>query len=277
MTTAAGAAPADAKRFRIGGVITNVMRLWGRHIVVLVLLGVLIDWIPVMAFNYGAPPFLHRFVPAGDYRGAFGLGRAISDALISQTLDVSVALVVLSPATALKEMFGRVLGQIASVFPSIVLLSLFFESIQIIQALFLFSPTAGDARTRLMENGLWSFGLLGFMIFTAVAFGVASAVLAIERSGVLATLGRTFRLMSGHRWSFLGLGVICTIFVGVIAVTARAFLGRALTANPIVQAANLFLFSQLAVGWAMVIAVSYRELTRTKDGWRPADVADVFD
>ena len=205
------------------------------------------------------------------------MARAIINALIAQTLAVCVASLVLGLSLPFREASVRAFGQTAALFPRIVVIALILRSDQIVRALVFFSTPTGSVSTRLMETGLWSFGLACVTIFTTLAFGIAAPVLAVERPSVLATLGRAFRLMSGHRWSFFGLLVLSTIAVVLVAATEQAVLGSALRTNPIIQVANVFVFGQLAVAWAVIVAASYRELIRIKEGWRAADVADVFD
>jgi len=277
MTTVARAASTDVKRFQIGGVIAASVRLYGRNIAVLTLLLVALYWLPVMVFNQAAPWLLHRFAPPSDYTGSLGVARAIINALIAQTLAVCVASLVLGPAIPFREASVRAFGQTAELVPRIVLISLILHADQVVRAIVFFSTPTASVSTRLTETGLWSFGLLSFTIFTTLAFGISAPVLAVERPSVLATLGRAFRLMSGHRWSFFGLLMISGIAFALVAATEQAVLGSALRTNPIVQAANLFIVGQLAIAWAVIVAASYRELVRIKEGWRAPDVADVFD
>lgn len=277
MTTIGRTASTDTKRFQIGEVIVSSVRLYGRNVAALTLLLVVLYWLPVMGFNQAAPWLFHRFAPPSDYTGLLGLARAIIDVSIALTLAVCVASLVLGPTLPFREASVRAFGQTAELFPRTVLISLILHVDQITRALVFFSAPTGSVRTRLLETGLWSFGLLGVMIFSALAFGIAAPVLAVERPGVLATLRRSFRLMSGHRGSFFGLLMISGIAFALVVATEEAVLGSAFKTTPIAQAASLFVAGQLAVFWGVMVAASYRELIRIQEGWRPADVADVFD
>jgi hypothetical protein len=81
-------------------------------------------------------------------------------------------------------------------------------------------------------------------------------------------LRRSFRLLAGSRWRLCALLAMIAVAETVIAYVARS-VG---IAAPLLKVwhATFLLTAPIAVLWPVMVAVSYRELTRVKEGWRPA-------
>jgi hypothetical protein len=137
--------------------------------------------------------------------------------------------------------------------------------------------------TSLEEAALLVPLLLGVLL--AVAVGILVPTVMAERRGLTGSLRRSWSLLSGSRWAFLGLLLLVQL--------APTLVG--LASHPIIEAAGAgqstqgwagpkpyigwsFYLAQClvsAVGWT-ALAVAYLELRRLRDGPDPDELQEVF-
>ncbi len=163
------------------------------------------------------------------------------------------------------------IGWTAGALPQIALACL---ALDLPQLLYLAAPVQGRTPNSLVP---W----VGLVDIAAVALfiivGPVRGVFAAERLGPFQTIGRSVRLVSSHRWSFLGL---CVIFLplasapAALVFVALPVLGRTVYAAVRAYADPLLNQLTLAV-LATANAAAYVELVRIKEG--RDSIAAVFD
>ena len=120
--------------------------------------------------------------------------------------------------------------------------------------------------------GLVALVVPGLFLITVWWVAVPAAV--VERTGVFASLGRSYALTRGHRWQVFG--------VIMIIYTAQTFFER-LTGGLLEWAPYFSIFAGFAVTVAftaysaVVTAVCYHDLRVVKEGVGIDDIAKVFD
>jgi hypothetical protein len=277
------AAAADANRFRLGHVVSETARLYTERFVAIALAVIVLRWLPTVAFHYAAGSLAHGTASLNIHSDLYGLLDAGIAALTGGLFSVCVAQIVLGDQSRSLGAFARSLGDSIKLIPAIIPLSLITGAAGIILPLsrlmlsfYVQSDRRMPSALGLVLGALTSVLLL---VLTAALFGVAHPVLAEERSGVLNTLRRSFNLLAGHRWSYMALWVVFAMALAVVLAAQHAVIDPALRPFPMFGAFSAILLATdlfVAVGTVM-IAASYRELTRIKDGRRPADIASVFD
>jgi hypothetical protein len=137
--------------------------------------------------------------------------------------------------------------------------------------------------TFLEEAALLIPMLLGLLLAMAVGVIVPTAV--AERRSVAGSLRRSWTLLAGSRWRFLGLFVLIQVAPTLVGLASRpliAITGAAQNmqgwAGPRPYIGWSFYLAQCfvsAVGWT-AIAVAYLELRRLHDGPEPDELQEVF-
>ena len=111
-------------------------------------------------------------------------------------------------------------------------------------------------------------------LFLITVWWVAVPATVVERTGVVASLGRSFELTRGHRWQVFG--IIMIIYVGQ---TVLEQLTAGLLASAPIFSATLSVVITVAFTayFAVATAVCYHDLRVLKEGVGIDDIAKVFD
>jgi hypothetical protein len=233
-----------AAEFRVGQVFSRAFGIFSRHFVIFLLLTV-IATSPKLLFLGQADP------------AAAVAWRAVG-VLLSFLLSAFTQAVVLH--AAFQDMRGRPVG--------------LGESLQTGLARFL--PVIGASIVAGFAVGLASLLLFvpGLMVFCMLYVTLPACV--VERTGPLASLGRSSELTKGHRWKifaifliFLLLGLVLAGVTGGITATFGG-----LTA---VQLVIFVLEAVLTAAQAIVVVVAYHDLRVVKEGVDIEQIAAVFD
>lgn len=120
--------------------------------------------------------------------------------------------------------------------------------------------------------------VVGFGV--AVAIGVTVPAALSERQGTLKTMRRAAWLMGGSRWRFAGAYLVIGFLTTVSATVAPFIAMRA--HDPAIPMTALYLTGNLiAYGltplMSALLAISYLEMRRVREGGVAGDVAQVFD
>jgi len=119
----------------------------------------------------------------------------------------------------------------------------------------------------------------------SMAIGIFVPTGVAERQGLRATLGRSWSLLMGSRWIFLGVFLAVSLAPGLVDLIWRP--ARGIVVAPLVGMGwtdaklyigwPFYLIERLvaAVGW-VVIAATYLDLRRLKDGPDHDELSDVF-
>jgi hypothetical protein len=110
------------------------------------------------------------------------------------------------------------------------------------------------------------------LVFTVAVY---APVVVVERAGIARSLARTLQLMRAGRWQVLALFVM----IGVASAGATLLVNFGLGSHSLDGTARnvrraIECLDQLA--WSVVLAASYKELVRTRDGPPRDQVAEVF-
>ena len=110
-------------------------------------------------------------------------------------------------------------------------------------------------------------------LMLATMWSVATPVLALERTGVFAALGRSQDLTRGHRWRVFGLTLLG---YGVYALAALVLHG-AMAAAPGLKVAGTFVLTTafVAIGAAVQLSL-YVELREARDGPASDRLSAIF-
>jgi len=140
-------------------------------------------------------------------------------------------------------------------------------------------------------NGLMNLQTAGMLLppLLALPFSMAIGIFVptgvAERQGLRATLGRSWSLLMGSRWIFLGVFLAVSLAPGLVDLIWRP--ARGIVVAPLVGMGwtdaklyigwPFYLIERLvaAVGW-VVIAATYLDLRRLKDGPDHDELSDVF-
>lgn len=142
---------------------------------------------------------------------------------------------------------------------------------------------------------IWIFVTLGALlglillvvpgIILLLGWSLIVPVRVVERTGIFATMGRSWSLTSGHRWAILGL--VLVFYVGAFAVqlVGATFAGVAIFAQPTSSAMPplaYMVFSSIVGALTGMInaagsAAIYYQLRVVKEGIGPEQFAAVFE
>jgi hypothetical protein len=131
-----------------------------------------------------------------------------------------------------------------------------------------------------------SLGEVAFALAVIGAWGVLVPTVAVEEAGLIPSMKRAWRLLSGSRWRLMA------IFVVVIVIAALPSTLTAVFMRPISDALHLnvaprdafraelevasVLGSIVTATWRVMVGVAYLELRRVQEGVVVGDVAEVF-
>jgi hypothetical protein len=263
---------------RFGDLVIGSVRLYARHFLALAALVVILDWGPTLAVGYG-----FKLVPSGE-RHSLWVSPALT--ILYAFLDTALSVAV---ATALLKSRRGAVGRVIDGLSNVVHLAPTILPVAITLGLWrvpdlvrgpivraILSQRSVDATLRVATILLISSSASTVLLAaTAVLIGIAPAVLAVERPGVLRALTRSFDLLSGCRLRLLGLWLIWLVVISLLRFI-ELHAGRALPAVEVVRLP--YLAGALAyVVWPVMIALVYRNLLIAKEGWRQSDVAETFD
>lgn len=117
-------------------------------------------------------------------------------------------------------------------------------------------------------------GLLAFipLIYIYIRFWVIVPVIVVERPGIIASFGRSLQLTRGEALRILGI-VLVLVAISFAASKFLEVFGESMLAAIVDIAVQIVITAFSAV----VAAVGYVELRRTKEGFGVEDLAAVFD
>ena len=128
---------------------------------------------------------------------------------------------------------------------------------------------------------LWLYGLVCIALF-----GLAIPVALVEPAGLVTMLRRSATLLAPGRWRFLALAIAMDVVGalpaafggGVVAFLALRVLARSDLATylRIESAAVAFFASLVTALWLVIVAVSYREFRRLREGAPHDKLAAIF-
>jgi hypothetical protein len=118
------------------------------------------------------------------------------------------------------------------------------------------------------------------IIFLTIAWWVVVPAIVVEHAGPIGALGRSYRLVSGHRWGVFGLLVL--LFVANAAITQVFQIGLGVASSSMVAISILFILNILVSIFFMALsavmaAVGYYHLRAEKEGFGAGDLASIFD
>jgi hypothetical protein len=118
------------------------------------------------------------------------------------------------------------------------------------------------------------------IIFLAIAWWVVVPAIVVEHAGPIGALGRSYRLVAGHRWGVFGLLVL--LFVANMAVSQVVQIGLGVASSSMVAISILFILNILVSIFLMALsavmaAVGYYHLRAEKEGFGAGDLARIFD
>jgi hypothetical protein len=112
-------------------------------------------------------------------------------------------------------------------------------------------------------------------VFLALTVAVYAPVVVIEGSGITRSLRRTLQLMRVGRWQILMLFLLIGVTEGGVTLLANVALS-ALRLDDAASNVRLAIDSLGQLAWSLIIAASYREMVRARDGPPVDQVAEVF-
>jgi hypothetical protein len=305
---------AQTQRFLVGNVISQTFAAFFTRI--LPFSGfALIGFIPTVAFTVAylyvvaETPGLGEFPASSDPEDMFS-GEAFAALPWIWISIATIALLVASIATTAIWLaatsygtFQYMRGQpvrfwlslqhgVAVVLPCIGATCIFFLGTLLIAAAIISPIFWSIAMGDLDDPNSWSLGLLWLipaifilLIVIAILFvrlWVTVPVIAVERPGVFAAIGRSWSLSRGHGWRMFGIllvmwvaSVAASMVVGVVIVVLGVFGG--VTGMLVGQGFNMLASMIVNALFAIAAAVAYVELRRAKEGFGLEDIAAIFD
>ena len=129
---------------------------------------------------------------------------------------------------------------------------------------------------------LWLYGLVCIGLF-----GLIIPIALVERPGLVTMLGRSVVLLAPGRWRFLALAILtdvvgalpATLGGGLVAFTATQVAARGVSQSAyfrIEGVAAALLASLVTALWLIIVAVSYREFRRLREGAPHDQLATIF-
>jgi hypothetical protein len=129
---------------------------------------------------------------------------------------------------------------------------------------------------------LWLYGLACIALF-----GLIIPVAVVEQSGLVSMLRRSAVLLAPGRWRFLGLAVFtdvvgalpATLGGGLVAFTATQVAARGVSQSAYFRIEGVvaaLLASLVTALWLTIVAVSYREFRRLREGAPHDQLATIF-
>jgi hypothetical protein len=261
--------------FRFGHVVVDTVRLLGQRLPTIVLLALLMRWLPLLVFNRA----LSAIPSALAMRQWTPPGATVIDQVASECVAVAVAFSVLSEVEGFSANLLAAARRTVRAAPQVIPLAVLLGAPDIILVFGRSWTLNAGALTKAIVRFVEAFGALGVLVYLWVAIGVVAPVIAIERRSLIQSISRAASLMRGRRWSFFGLFALYLVLGGSIAFVGQSLVARLVIANPLVRLAEptRLLGSLLGVVWAVAVAAAYREMVRIKDGWKPGEIADIFD
>ncbi|HXQ15320.1 MAG TPA: hypothetical protein VN814_11925 [Caulobacteraceae bacterium] len=258
----------------IGRALGDAFRVIGRRWPGMLTLVLLAAWAPQMLLILSYAPVVVRWGPL-----AYSLWTAIGFVLVV----LFFALLMRTAVTTLALAPGQDVSTPRA-------LAIAVAAIPTLAPLWLIGSAPEVARTALPRLTHYSFAnqsVIGaaltwpIAVTLALTLGVVTSVAVAERRGFVATVSRTFRLMSGGRWAFLGLYLVFQLLAGVSAIGVPLLLGAlSVSASSNVswlRSTSFELVSDLWQAlWAVVAAMCYRQFRRQLDGPTPGEAADIF-
>jgi hypothetical protein len=132
------------------------------------------------------------------------------------------------------------------------------------------SPGAGLGAVAIMLVGA------ALMFLLAAFLWVIVPAVVVERAGPVAALARSYRLVSGHRWSAFVLVVILGLVDYGLFPLEQYLLGERLGEIGQAVVINLLLLFATAVN-AVLATVGYHDLRAEKEGLGKEQIGHVFD
>lgn len=161
-----------------------------------------------------------------------GLVSMLATIVLNGLLVTSVSQSILGRRVTVGAVWAQARGQLWR----LVGLSLLIGAIQVavIAAAIVLVVAAGAGAATLGTDSVWVLLVAGFLVligagvlagFFYVKLAIASPVLMMERTGVLAALGRSWGLTNGYFWRNLGVIVVATFVTGAISGVASMPIG----------------------------------------------------
>lgn len=231
-----------------------------------------------------------RFIRIGDQPGRYdlrtALGIAASLALmcLGWLRDTAViAVAVQRDRRRLLLSLGGALRQALGAFPTVLPFFVLSDSPSLAQ--WLWREWSGVdlllAPVRLAElNVMIALVELAFAAVITACWGVFVPVAIVEEGGARVSWSRAWRLLSGSRWRLIAIYVVLTVMTALAVrvafpITETLHLaGRGYFAIEL-EVAD-WLSSMVAATWQVMIASTYLELRRVREGVVVGDLAEVF-
>lgn len=133
-------------------------------------------------------------------------------------------------------------------------------------------------------NGAVRLASLAVTVLLTAVWGVLTPVVVTERQGLFGAYRRAAVLLSGSRWKLIWLHLAILFLAAVPSVLLVMMMisrdphdiPRTPANYQMTVVAVSLLSTPISAFWCVIQAVSYRELTRIRDGVATADVADIF-
>jgi hypothetical protein len=264
---------AETRGLDIGRAIGDSFEVIGRRWPGMLAL-VLVAWTLQVLLILGYTPIAVRLGPM-----AYSLWTAIGFVLVLLLFALFMRAAVTALALA-SEQAASALRALAAAFSAIPALAPLWLIAGAPDALRTASPKLTHAT--FAEQGLIVLALTWpVAIVLALTLGVYAAVAVAERTGFVATLSRSARLMSAGRWAFLGLFLVFQLLAGVSTVGV-VLLFNALRISDAIDVSQLRSITFELVSdvvqalWAVVAAMCYRQFRRQIDGPSANEAADIF-
>lgn len=266
-----------SRGFELGRVFTAAFGIVRERAMAIATLVVLVAWGPQLMADWAYAPALARLGPNG-LRLAVAVFPGVGVAA-SLVMRAAVTAVAVGASASPIGMRGAILSALRAT-PTLLPYWLLAASPPILGYLIRGGAIASPA-IGLLPFTLFSWGVA---ILVAVTLGVLTPVVIAERPGVFGAAARSFSLMSGGRWKFLGLYLLIQLVAAAprtLATLALSVSGAGLRTTGmsamLAQALIVSLLTDVALAlWAVLTAASYREFCRVHDGAAPGEVAEIF-
>jgi hypothetical protein len=202
--------------------------------------------------------------------------------------DIAVTSTVLQPALS-RPSISLAFGQTLRTLPTLLPFALLTEFPPLIPSLWRDWSGFGRSVDQMIQFSLLvAAGALICGLLVTLSWGLIVPVVVAEQEGLVLSLGRAWRLLSGDRWRFLALfvailvagalpGMIGTaVVLPIIRSMVIHGLDNALVYVRIETAVTGILGVIVIATWQVTVAVAYLELRRLKEGVVLGDVAEIF-
>jgi hypothetical protein len=283
MTVVASTALAPPETFRIGRVLSESFATMGRNLPLCGLLVLIFDVVPTVGFRLWSWALIEHGVPkASSQAWILAIVHAVSNMGLAGMLQIAVAFMVMEDSRGREPKLRDCMAVAGKRMLSAAVVGLIANAVLNNSGLIYWRAIGSPFRLLghiplLLGDGILMAGVAvasipGIVLW--VRWFVAIPVIERERPGILKSLGRSRDLTKGSRWS------LAMFWLATFGAVLPAFLISRYWVRPL-GATSRVSFDELTVAadsfvTAVVMAVTYVELLRVKEGIAVEDVTRIF-